>query len=247
MRCVRPIPPERGKMNLKMNRFPLKQGSRWLLLFCMLWLTTACQVAAAQFSEPIKIGLLLPLEGEQRELGNSLLTTLFAATPPTVQGHPVEWVILDTHGDPATAAQRAREMVADPAVRYVLGPLLYDEVDAVEPIFTEAGMAWIPLVSPHADGIARQTWEPQCWVDRQLATANEETGGITLCTRVTVPEDTTAYQTALGGPPSPLSWLVWDVTHHAFNQLEGASTLERSTIHTEAEAYPFPPLESFEY
>jgi hypothetical protein len=222
-------------------------GSRLLFLLSLLFLTTACQVATAQFSDPIKVGLLLPLEGEQRELGNSLLPALFAATPATIQGHPVEWVILDTHGDPATAAQRARELVADPAVLYVLGPLLYDEVDAVESIFAEAGMAWTPLVPTHADGIARQTWEPQCWVDQRLTTPDEEQGTITLCVRVTLPDDTTAYESSVGSQPSSLSWLVWDTTTFMMNQLNQVPTLDRPTIYQAAEPYGFPPLESYEY
>lgn len=223
------------------------QGMGFIFLVGLLWLVPACQVATAQFAEPIKVGLLLPLEGEQRELGNSLLPALFAATPATIQGHPVEWVILDTHADPTTAVQRARELVADPAVLYVVGPLLYDEVEAVEPIFTETGMAWTPLVPPHADGLARQTWEPQCWVDQRLDTPDDEEEGITLCLTVVLPDDTSAYKAALGSAPTPLSWLVWDTTTFMFNQLNQASTLERTTIQQAAEPYEFPPLESYEY
>lgn len=219
-----------------------------LLALALVMLLTGCQVAtAAPFAEPIKVGLLLPLEGEQRELGNSLLPALFAATPATIQGQPVEWVILDTHGDPDTAAQRAREMVADPAVLYVLGPLLYDEIDAVSPIFTEAGMAWTPLAPPHADGIARQTWEPQCWVDQHLNLPDDKAPGITLCHTVTLPDDTSAYESAVGNAPTPLSWLVWDTAIFMFSQLTQASGLDRSTIHQTAEGYTFPPLESYEY
>lgn len=224
-----------------------KQRSRTFLLILVLCLLSACQVATAQFADPIKVGLLLPLEGEQRELGNSLLPALFAATPAMIQEYPVEWVILDTHADPATAAQRAREMVADPAILYVVGPLLYDEVEAVEPIFTEAGMSWTPLVPPHADGLARQTWEPQCWVDQRLITPDEEAEGITLCLTVVVPDNTSPYETALGSAPSPLTWLVWDTTTFMVNQLEQAPAFDRATIQQAAEPYEFPPLESYEY
>lgn len=224
-----------------------KQGGRTLLLILVLCLLSACQVATAQFADPIKVGLLLPLEGEQRELGNSLLPALFAATPATIQGHPVEWVILDTHADPTTAAQRAREMVEDPAILYVVGPLLYDEVEAVEPIFTEAGMVWTPLVPPHADGLARQTWEPQCWVDQRLTPPDNEVEGITLCLTVVLPDDTSDYEVALGSAPSPLTWLVWDTTIFMVNQLEQAPALDRAIIQQGAESYEFPPLESYEY
>ncbi len=223
-----------------------KHGRVTLLLAIVLCLLSACQLATAQFADPVKVGLLLPLEGEQRELGNSLLPALFAATPATIQGHPVEWVILDTHADPATAAQRARELVADPAVLYVLGPLLYDEVDAVEPIFAEAGMGWTPLVPPHADGIARQTWEPQCWVDQRLKTGDDETEGTTLCYTIVVPDDTSAYQEAFDNAPTPLSWLMWDTTTFMVNQLNQMPTLDRTVIQQAADDYEFPPLESYE-
>jgi hypothetical protein len=217
-----------------------------LLLLTLLCLVTACQaVSAAPFTEPIKVGLLLPVDGERRELGYSLLPAAFAATPAEIQSRPIEWVILDTHSDPDTAAQRAQELVTDPAVVYVVGPLLHDEAAAVAPILEEAGMAWLPLVPPNADGIARRTWEPNCWVEKTQNEA-EEDGGLTLCITVELPEDTTAYSAALGSDPTPLSWLMWDATSFMVTQLEQAPDLNRATVHEAAEPYAFPPLISYE-
>lgn len=219
----------------------------FLLILILLCLVTACQaVTAAPFPDPVKVGLLVPVDGERRELGYSLLPAVFAATPAEIQGRPVEWVILDTHSDPDTAAQRAEELVTDPAVVYIVGPLLHDEAAAVAPVVEAAGMAWLPLIPPNADGIARQTWEPNCWVEKTQAESDAEAGPV-LCITVELPDDTASYEAAVEGEPTPLSWLTWDATTHMVTQLEQAPALDRATVHEAAKPYAFPPLVSYEF
>jgi hypothetical protein len=208
----------------------------FLLGFLLAGLLVGCQ-PIARFPDPVKVGLLLPLEGERRELGYSLLPALLAATPATIQGQPIEWVILDTHSDPATAAQRARDLVTDSAVVYIVGPLLAAEAEAVRPIVTEAEIAWLPLVPAGQGDGWRSDWEAECWVAVQL-----EADPAPPCATVRVPADTTAYQSALGSAPSPLNWLMWDATTFMVAQLNQAETLNRSTLYQTSEAYRFPPL-----
>lgn len=221
---------------------PFMTRARLFLILTLFFTTAACQ-PLTRLPEPVKVGLLLPLEGERRELSYSLLPAYFSATAENVQGRPIEWVILDTHGDPATAAQRARELVIDPAVLYVLGPLLADEAEAVALVVAEAGVAWTALVPRERTGVWMRDWEAECWANAQHESST--TGNRAPCHRVALPEDTSDFEDAVGGEAAPLSWLVWDATSFLMGQLRRAPALERMTVEQASEPYSFPPLEPY--
>lgn len=123
---------------------------RWWLLILFL-LIAGCGFRPARV---VKIGLLAPFEGERRVLGYHLLPVARGATPETVDGRRIEWVVLDTRSDPVIAAERARELLVDPAVLAVIGPILPSTVDAVAPVMAGERVAWWPLAPEGAAGLA---------------------------------------------------------------------------------------------
>lgn len=108
----------------------------------------------------IKVGLLAPFEGAYRQFGYHLLPAVRLATQEAqASGHlqevRIEWVALDTHGDPRIAAQRSRELAVDPDVVAVIGPTLPETVAAAQPVLEAAGIPTWPLVAaspPLVDG-----------------------------------------------------------------------------------------------
>ena len=98
----------------------------------------------------VKIGLVAPFEGWYRPRGYDALWAVRLAIQEAnrkggVAGYQVELVALDDHLDPHWAAQRARELVADPAVKGAVGCLSPATVQAARPIYSTAGL---PLITP---------------------------------------------------------------------------------------------------
>lgn len=216
-----------------------------LLLTLLVPILSAC--LPVHPAPVLKIGLLAPFEGERRAQGYHLLPALRAATPERVQGQRVEWVILDTHGDPETAAQRTRELLADPAVLAIVGPLLPEEAAQVAPLIAEADIAWWPLApvgeeallawaGTSAEGLnPTQRWEPRAWP----ALARGDLAG-SLAPQVPT-DGATALQAAIGAAPWVQDWLAWEATRLAFAALSAAPTLDRAAVRAAATPLIFPP------
>jgi hypothetical protein len=219
------------------------------ILVCLLCIV-ACMPQKP--SPVLKIGLLAPFEGERRQLGDPhLLATIRAATPERVQGRRVEWVILDTHGIPEMAHQRARELLADEALLAIIGPLLPEEVEAVAPLMENDKIAWWPL-APKGER-ALQLWyerystketevhlEPnQLWGARAFAAVRR--GQITHYLDPQLPSDLGDFAAIGGEYPWPQNWLAWQATHYAFDALAQATPLTRPAVVAVAEPLEFPP------
>lgn len=221
-----------------------RRVARILILLGLLLVTIAC--GWQQPPAVVKIGLLGPFEGERRALGYDLLPAIFAATPASVQGQEIEWVILDTHSDPTTAAQRARELIADSEIVLIVGPLLPEEAAAVAPIVAEAQITWLPLAPVGDEGLAAwageqgaglsptQQWEPDAWPAIQR-------GEIDTWLEVSPVGDTSALAAELGALPSSRATLAWATVQHAFTFLAEAPRLGRAEIYTIATDYPLLP------
>lgn len=204
----------------------------------------------------LKVGLLAPFEGERRQLGDPhLLATIRAATPERVQGRRVEWVILDTHGIPEMAHQRARELLADQAVLAIIGPLLPEEVEAVAPLIENQNenddIAWWPL-APKGESALQQWYETsaiatpeatlaanQLWGARAFASVRR--GEITHYLDPQLPSDLGEFAAVGGEYPWPQNWLAWQATHYAFDALAQATPLTRPAVLAVAEPLTFPP------
>lgn len=132
---------------------------RFTLLLVVLTGLAGCR-SLGSTAPVVKLGLLAPFEGAYREFGYHLIpATRLALQEVQAAGslHDVriEWVILDTHGDPAMAARRARELAVDPDVVAVIGPALPETVAASQPLLDAAGIPSWPLVGarrPVMDG-----------------------------------------------------------------------------------------------
>ncbi|MBA3532402.1 MAG: ABC transporter substrate-binding protein [Ardenticatenales bacterium] len=213
---------------------------QWLWLCFAACFLTACTVERA--APILKIGLLAPFEGEQRELGYRLLPALRAATPATLRGHHVEWVILDTHGDALVAAQRARELLVDPDVVAIVGPLLPEEVEAVGAVLQSESIAWWPLAPSGAEGLRtwhrsipnippEQAWGPSAWPALMR-------GQIDSYLAPRLPSDLREFP---GETPWPQDWLAWRATELAFEAITAAPTLNRAAIRAASTPLDIPP------
>ena len=189
----------------------------------------------------VKVGLLAPFEGERRELGYHLLPAIRAATPEQVRGQRVEWVILDTHGAPEIARQRAAELAVDPAVLAVVGPLLPEEVAAVAPLVEQAGLAWWPLAPAGEEGVS--AWLGPVEGDGWGAAVSPaiRRGERSTYVDPRLPDDLGEFASLGGERPWPQDWLAWQATRLAFRALQNAERLDRTAALQAATALPFPP------
>lgn len=98
---------------------------------------TASQVTvqpSEQNLEPIKIGHIVDLTGNEASTGMEAQRSLqFAidAIGGEIAGHPVEIIVCDGQGTPATAADVARQMVEGDKVACILGPTQAGQKSAV--------------------------------------------------------------------------------------------------------------------
>jgi hypothetical protein len=192
----------------------------------------------------VKLGLLAPFEGARREQGYHLLPAIRGATPVEVIGQRIEWVILDTQGNPELARQRTRELLVDPDVLGIIGPLLPAEVEAVAPLIEQGDIAWWPLapageggldqwLAPRAEEDAGAAWGATMWP----AIRREQVEGYW---DPLLPGLSPTFRSAVGDSPWPQDWLAWKAARLAFAAMEEAASLERAAILEVAVPLNFP-------
>ncbi len=120
------------------------------LVLLLAILAAALSGCAGGSTRPVvKIGLAAPFSGFDEAQGYSLLyavkLALQEANQHGVAGYGVELVALDERNEPATAAQRAREFIADPDVLGVLGHLDGPAAAAAASEYRQAGLAGLTL------------------------------------------------------------------------------------------------------
>ena len=127
---------------------------------------------------PPAIGVLLPLSGRYQSFGESCLRGIRLALGALEGRIPlVRTVILDSHGEPATASASFQKLAADLGMVAVLGPMLSPEVEAVQSYAASAGLPALEF-SQRAVGIGGPlfrftlTKEDQARVLAQYATAD---------------------------------------------------------------------------
>ena len=126
-----------------------------LAVLCLLGLT-GCTLPGT--TQPVlKIGLVAPFEGWYRPRGYDALWAVRLAIQEAnrgggVTGYQVELVALDDHLDPYWASQRARELVADPAVMGAVGCFSPATAQAARPVYSAAGLPLITPASVEAQG-----------------------------------------------------------------------------------------------
>ena len=138
---------------VKRRGYCLLTTDYWLLLtaHCLL-LTAYCSLLTACSSTPpvIKIGLVAPFEGRQREIGYDVIYSARLAVREIneaggIDGTYVALVALDDGGDVELAQATAQSLLVDPAVVAVLGHWLPETTTAAAPLYQSAAL---PLVTP---------------------------------------------------------------------------------------------------
>lgn len=120
----------------------------------LLVLLVALPAAGCASVDPvIKIGLVAPFEGRDRDVGYDAIYSARMAVREInaaggVAGHRVSLVALDDRGDPELARQAAASLAIDPGVIAVVGHYLPESTAAAEAIYRENGVPLLPLGRP---------------------------------------------------------------------------------------------------
>ena len=121
------------------------------LVLVLALILTGCQVRFPSSTDPlVKIGLIAPFEGRLRARGYDVLYAVKLAVRQWneaggVNGYRVELVALDDGGDPAMAAQQARELTVDRDVLGVIGHFTEEATLAAVPEYVAQRLV---LVAP---------------------------------------------------------------------------------------------------
>ncbi|MBK8901400.1 MAG: ABC transporter substrate-binding protein [Anaerolineaceae bacterium] len=115
-------------------------------------LITFFLTACASVQPVVKIGLVAPFEGAQRELGYDAIYAARLAVREINQsggigGYRVALVALDDGGDVQLAAETAASLTIDPAVVAVIGHGLAETTAVAHPVYIEANLPLLPLGS----------------------------------------------------------------------------------------------------
>lgn len=94
--------------------------------------------AVQPVAQTVKVALLLPLSGQNAQIGQAMLEAAQLALFD-LAGDRFELLPRDTKGTPPGAAEAARQSIAEGA-RLILGPLFGAEVAAVKPVAINAGV-----------------------------------------------------------------------------------------------------------
>lgn len=130
----------------------VKCGWYWLLTTAYCLLLTACSSTPAV----VKIGLVAPFEGREREIGYDVIYSARLAVREInetggINGIYVALVALDDGGNMEFAEATAQSLITDPAVVAVLGHWLPETTAAAAPLYQTATLPFVrpgPSVSP---------------------------------------------------------------------------------------------------
>lgn len=142
-----------------MNRWRLVVGM--LVAVVVLGVLPACGGDDRAGCPPLALGFLGPLTGPDRASGEDLRNAAALAVREhnnRDDGCEVGLVSYDTTGDPRQAEALARQIVADPQIIGVVGPVFSGETEAAMPVLDEAG---VPVITPSATNpsLSQQGWE----------------------------------------------------------------------------------------
>jgi branched-chain amino acid transport system substrate-binding protein len=124
-----------------------------MILTALALVVCSCQVGGTR--PIVKIGLTAPFTGFDEAVGYSVIGAVRLAVRERnlaggVAGYSVELVALDDGNEPEMAAQRAREMIIDPAVMAVVGGFDGPAVVAAAAEYERAGMPFVALSGAEA-------------------------------------------------------------------------------------------------
>ena len=108
-----------------------------------LLLSTVMPAVTQAAMPPIRIGAILSLTGPYASLGLPQRNTL-ALLPASIAGHPIDVQVVDDAGDPAMAANAARQMMDRDAIDILFGTTV---TPTTLPVIPTAGATGTPVVS----------------------------------------------------------------------------------------------------
>lgn len=132
---------------------PAPRPARRLLAAFLAIAVAALTGCTAVTPRTVKIGLVAPFEGDQRDIGSDVIPAVRLAIREYAgqvaaagdRGRvAVELVAYDDLGDPVLAVVQAEKLIADPDVKAVIGHWTDEATAAAAPVYAEAG---IPLVA----------------------------------------------------------------------------------------------------
>lgn len=158
-------------------RFPPKQ-----CFLCLFWLVALLMSACVQAPPVVKVGLVGPFEGRQREVGYDVIYSARLAVREInsqggIVGHRVALVALDDGGDPELARETAVSLTLDPAVIAVVGHWQPETTAVAAPIYAEAGLAFIPMGERPFGPIPPETLSPEFHQAYEAVTPFDEVAG----------------------------------------------------------------------
>jgi hypothetical protein len=131
---------------------------RWVSVAVIVVLATGCGFPGS-VRNVVKIGLVAPFEGPQRNMAYDVLFATRLAvqnynrTAAAERDEPfAELIALNDDGRPAESQQQAREMVADPDILGVIGPWSADTARAAMDEYQSAGLS---VVLPDAGAVGQ--------------------------------------------------------------------------------------------
>ncbi|MEM7118419.1 MAG: ABC transporter substrate-binding protein [Chloroflexota bacterium] len=138
--------------------------------------------ACVQAPPVIKIGLVGSFEGRQRDIGYDVIYSARLAVREIngqggIAGHRVALVALDDGGDPELARQTAVSLTLDPAIVAVVGHWQPETTAVAQPIYAEAGVAFIPMGERPFGPVPPETLSPDFHQAYEAVTPFDEVPG----------------------------------------------------------------------
>lgn len=128
--------------------------------------------ASAQSSEPIRVGLLTVLTGPLASGGIDMqraLEMFFADRGNKLAGRPIELIVADTGGVPATARTKTQELVDKNNVNVLIGPLAAFEALAIDGYIRQKQIPTLGVAA--AEDMTQR--HPNPWFVRATSTSSQ--------------------------------------------------------------------------
>jgi ABC-type branched-subunit amino acid transport system substrate-binding protein len=129
-----------------------------------LLIVALCLTACGPVTRPVvKIGLVAAFEGRYRDVGYEVIYAVRLAMREAnaaggVAGYSVELTALDDGGDPASAAEQARKLGADPQIVGVIGHWLDATTLNAAPVYAAEGIPLLATASTALPPSAYRLW-----------------------------------------------------------------------------------------
>lgn len=139
-------------------RLNLRQGTKRSVWRGLLLGAVSALAAGAVLAQeaPVKVGVSLPMTGDQAEYGEFVLNGVKLAVEQAnaaggVGGKTIELVVEDSRGEPKEAVLIAERMVANSDILLTIGDFSSSSSMAAAPVYERAGMAQIAPTASHPD------------------------------------------------------------------------------------------------